>query len=287
MRNSRILVLGLICGFVAAFSLTGCTGQDASNSSGAGSGSGSFRSIADLGAAVNDAQQQRRSARLKMEMAVPRGPEMPTGGKMTGDGAVKIAGEATETAVRLRADNHTTEMVILDDAYYIKQPKDEANDPDKPWLKIDPNAQDPMSRFYGLIISQQKSSTDTSKLLDSFENGSRITETGKEKVHGQHATHYRIVADVRKLAGSTKDEMLRTVMRMTLRQGIKRITHDLWVNGENLPVRYATEQPQAGGMAKVQVDFLDWGKPVDISAPPDNRIGEPPQLGPAPEPGGN
>jgi hypothetical protein len=51
-------------------------------------------------------------------------------------------------------------------------------------------------------------------------------------------------------------------------------TIDLWVASDGLPVRVSVSSNSANGAVKADMHLSDWGKPVTITAPPANQVGD-------------
>ena len=118
--------------------------------------------------------------------------------------------------------------------------------------------------------------------------GGKLTRTSREELNGQQTTHYSARVDTNKIADSQQDPQLKQLMEMVARSGVNNYPIDIWVNNDNLPVRFTTKVPQpdvsgvTGKQAKapkigpttVTITYSDWGKPVQIKAPPANQVGE-------------
>ncbi len=69
-------------------------------------------------------------------------------------------------------------------------------------------------------------------------------------------------------------------MQEAISSGMKDFPVELWVNGDDLPVRMSIDMPTADPTSgksvpvKFQVDYSKWGEPVDIQAPPADQVGE-------------
>jgi hypothetical protein len=57
--------------------------------------------------------------------------------------------------------------------------------------------------------------------------------------------------------------------------GVTKETIDLWVASDSsLPVRVDVSSSTSAGAFKVDMHLSDWGKPVSISAPPADQVGD-------------
>ncbi len=256
----------------AAFALSACNGASTGSPAATGpattapdassAGKQAFDSLKSLSDAVAEKSSGAKSAHVTF----------------TGDaGGQSIKGEGdfsfgADTAMRMTVDSPEGAMTVLfvGETIYIKTPQE--LQPGKAWLKIDLSSDNPLTKSLGGSLDSIKE-TDPSKALAQLAGAGEITATEKETLDGAETTHYSITVDVAKLDGGAMG-MDPTAVAELEKAGVKELPVEIWVDGDNLPVRFVTEVPAGGAKAKVQADYSDWGKAVDITAPPAAEVAE-------------
>ncbi|TMR05401.1 hypothetical protein ETD83_06790 [Actinomadura soli] len=139
----------------------------------------------------------------------------------------------------------------------------------KPWLRI---SLDELGRKSGMNIdellqqSQQMDPVQNTKMLTASKD---VREVGKETVNGVETTHYtgtyRMEDAISKLPAESQEALRKSYAD----SGMQNMTFDLWVDGEQLPRKLAMKSQQtADGVMNMTMTYRDYGKPVEIAAPP-------------------
>jgi hypothetical protein len=283
MRKTGLVAAGL----ALTLTLVGCgtkqagtpTAADDNSSSGSSQGGDLkvFGNALDLAGAVTDKSKSKQSAKLTMEASG-------AGQTMKGDGAFKVDG--TDVAMRMSMDMAglgKMEMVVVDKAFYMKIPAElgsTAGMPaDKPWLKISAEGTDPLSKALGPMLENMGQNFDVGKQMEQIKTAGEITKSAKEPLDGQETTHYWIKVDMLKAAQAQTDPDLKKAAEDAAKaMPNKTVDMQMWVNTDNLPVQIVMTMPVTQGQTMdMKVKYLDWGQPVDITAPPANQIGEMPR----------
>ncbi|SFB61932.1 hypothetical protein SAMN05216266_12938 [Amycolatopsis marina] len=263
-------------GFALVIALTGCGGGD-DNASGNGSGgelSSPFGSAQELVRAASAQTEKSKSSKFTFEMDM-------AGQKFSGNGEGLYDGDNTAMSMNMDVQGQTMEMRIVDKVLYMKMPAQAGMTADgKPWVKITPGGDDPISKSMGDSFDQMAEQNDPSKTLEQIEKAGTITNTEQVELNGEQTTHYSVELDMKKLAEQMPDSPnAKAVEQM---QGkIDTLPMELWLNSDQLPVQIvmdmskiaeAAGQPQAGG--QMTMKYTDWGAPVDVEAPPADQVGE-------------
>jgi hypothetical protein len=172
-------------------------------------------------------------------------------------------------------------MRVVDDTFYVKLP--EELEPGKSWIKIDTKGQDPLSKALGSAVKQMKENGDPSQALKLLEGAGDITGTKTESLNGKDTTHYTLTVDVKKLAAKQSDPDQQKALEEAIKAGVQNFPVDVWLDAEKLPVRIALNIPfadptsQKTEQVKMSIDYSDWGKAVDVTAPPAAEVAELPR----------
>jgi hypothetical protein len=266
--------------FALALTLGACgdnggSGGSSSNNSGGDSGGGgsvAAASLADLAKSIGEQTSETNTAHMKISADA-------AGQQLTGEGDIRMSEQDSAMSMDMTTPEGTMSMVLLDNVFYIKVPTE--LEPGKSWLKIDANDKsNPMAQALGGMTEQMSKNADPRATLEQFEKAGEITDTKEEELDGKQTTHYTITVDVEKLAANQEDPTMKSAMDQAIQGGLKDFPVDVWIDEEDLPVRFTMDMPTpnpATGQTesvKMQIDYTDWGKPVDIQAPPASEIAE-------------
>ncbi len=247
------------------------TGGD--NGNGNGGGSVAAASLAELAKSIGEQTSETDTAHMKITADA-------AGQELSGEGDMKMGAGEAAMSMEMTTPEGTISMVLLDNIFYIKMPQGQELEPGKPWLKIDPNDDNPMAKALGGMTEQMSKNADPRATLEQFEKSGEITDTKTEELNGEQTTHYTVTVDVEKLAQNQEDPTMKSAMDQAIKAGLKDFPMDLWVNEDDLPVRVTLDMPTpnpATGKTesvKMQIDYTDWGKPVDIAAPSPAEVAE-------------
>jgi hypothetical protein len=227
-------------------------------------------SIVDLAQSIGDETADASSAHMKMTAQA-------AGQDITGEGDLKFGSDDAAMAMDLGTSEGAISMVFLDGVLYMKLPQEVQ--PGKPWIKIDPKSNNAVGKALGGINEQLSKNADPRAVLKEFEKSGQITNTQQETLDGKETTHYTITVDVQKMADSQTDPTAKQALQSAINAGMKDFPVNVWVDDEDLPVRFTMETPMPDGQGsttstKVQVDYSDWGKPVTVEAPPADQTTE-------------
>jgi hypothetical protein len=281
MGKTKLLVAGLA---VAGLALAGCGGttpgvpgtpgggapQTTAGGGGGDAGSGAFDSIKALSDAVSAKSTSAQSAKVSMKTSA-------AGQNIDADGVFKFAGADTAMQMTMTMPGlGEMEMRLLEGIIYIKMPAGVLPDSSKPWVKIDPeDTSNPMAAQMGGVMDTVEKA-DPRLMLEQLAQSGTIKDVKADSVDGEEAKKYTIEVELSKLGEDNNLGIDPTAVKELEKAGVKTVTYDVWVNNEDLPLRFVTEMKVMGQDVKVQADYTDWGAPVDVSAPKASEIGEMP-----------
>jgi hypothetical protein len=146
------------------------------------------------------------------------------------------------------------------------------------WLKFDIAS---MGAQSGVDIRKAVdiNSTDPGAILEQMKATASTVETiGKEDVRGVGTTHYRSTIDIEKFyreRNAIVDEAKFTKM-LALYSGP--ISTEAWVGNDGLVRRIKNSLPMKSANIDVEMEFFDFGTPVDITLPADTDVVDQSQL---------
>jgi hypothetical protein len=280
MRKAGIV----LSAFALAMTLGACgdnggSGGNANNgNTDGGGGTAAAANLADLAKSIGDQTAETNTAHMKITADA-------AGEQLTGEGDINMSADNAAMVMDMTTSEGTISMVLLDEVFYVKLPQGQELQPGKPWLKIDSNDDSPMAKALGGMTDQMSQNADPRATIEQFEKSGEITSTKEEELNGEKTTHYSITVDVQKLADNQTDPTMKSSMNQAIEAGLKDFPVDVWINQDDLPVRFKLDMPVPTGAAsgssggagqtmKMQIDYTDWGKKVDIAAPPAAQIAE-------------
>jgi hypothetical protein len=170
---------------------------------------------------------------------------MDLGSQGSSTGAFAMRGGSMDQRMTMSVEGHPMEIVSTGGAIYMKGVPGST----KPWVKIDPRANDPVSTMVAGMAGDMGDPRQLAKAL----KGSKATvvsSSGEAVVYDVTIDPATLLGDASAAAGSS------VKARYTL-------------DREGLPV---TMTVQAQGET-VRITFSGWGTPVSIGAPPADQVG--------------
>lgn len=242
----------------AALALSGLLALGACGSSGDGSGSGSG-STSEAGSASSaadaakgdkvDAGEVAGRMVKAMEKAGSGTMTMKTGGQQA-SGDFRYVDGKLEQHTTVPVEGSEMEIIAVGDFVYLKGLPGQA----KPWVKIDPSSDDPISQMFKGIVEGGVS--DPAKMAANLK-GTQATVKSKD---GDRTT-YEFSVDPAKAMGSTPSPSPSATMEP--------LTMTYVLDKDDRPVTISTT---AAGQS-IEVTYGDWGKKVEIAAPPADQVG--------------
>ena len=130
----------------------------------------------------------------------------------------------------------------------------------KPWLKLD-LAKLGEAGGADLQALMQSGGGDPTRYLEYLEAVGESREVGKERVNGVATTHWRATVDLEKASKQLAEQA-----------GVKEVPVDAWIDGDGRIRRQSMAWDQQGMRVAIAIDFVRFGVPVDVSAPPAGQV---------------
>jgi hypothetical protein len=247
MRTTTIAAAVL----AAALGLAGC-GSATDTGSGASSSAGAAKSSAAASVKSGDTVDGAALAKRMTDAMVAAGSgsmAMDFGGQGKADGSFVMKGSSMEQQMTMELQGEKLEVVSVGGVIYMKGlPGSE-----KPWVKIDPKADDPVSKMFAGLAGQDNDPRQFAKALQ----GTKATVVGTSG----DTTEYEVTIDPSKLLGGTGGS--------TAAPSVAPVTAHYTLDKQDRPTVMTTEvQGQT-----LKITFSDWGTKTTITAPPADQVG--------------
>jgi hypothetical protein len=170
-------------------------------------------------------------------------------------------------------------VILVPKAMYMMLPPGSGLSADKPWLKIktDGSGTDPLSKAMAPMMDQLQQSFDPHSNLRMLSVIPKLTSAGHAPIDGVDTVRYSATIDMATAAAHAQGPLGKQ-FRAMVEAGLKTMDYSLWVDGKNLPrrVRIVMDLPQ--GTTTSTYDYLKWGLPLTIKAPPARLVASPHSL---------
>ena len=274
----RGALLSVTAALIAAFA-AGCGGSTMPGTPGPQPALTRFTTLAQLAAATGAQMKADRTAKITVTGGT-------SGGQMqastTGEGAISFdpAGPSMRITERVQQAGApaATELslVVLPDQAYVKPPADAGVPvpPGKSWLRIQPNAADPITQQFAQLVRSVRANADPTQSFTQFGDAAQIVQSAEDPLDGVPAVRYQIRVDIAKAAALEGDPTLKLELEQTVQRGMAIVDSSLWLDARNRPLRVLLQQPMPAGQGTYTVDarYRDWGLPVEISPPPPDQV---------------
>ena len=163
-------------------------------------------------------------------------------------GSFVISSGAMQQQMAMTIQGQAMQIVSTGGLIYMKGLPGSA----KPWVKIDPKANDAMSKMFAGLTGNMGDPRQLAKVLQ----GTKATVVSSSAT----ATQYAVTIDPSKLAGTTGQSAVPSVGPVKARYTL---------DAQDRP----TEMDVVAGGQDVKVTFGGWGTPVTIQTPPADQVG--------------
>lgn len=175
-------------------------------------------------------------------------------GGFSGDGDVDYSSQPPNMKLTMKMSGQELHMLMVDGVMYIESPQA----PGK-FMKYD--LADPNNPLGSQLVGQ----LDPAKAMSQFADAlSSVQSLGEEDVDGESLAHYVMTIDTTKLATASQAAGMP-----------QELEADVWLDDEN---RMAKSSIDLGPVGSYDTTLSDFDKPVEIKAPDDSQVVEPPKM---------
>lgn len=213
--------------------------------------SGSTVDADDFAELITAAIAQKKTAHMTMDM----------GSALRAEGDVRYGESGSEMRMTMGMGGQDMTMLVTGGTLYLQMP---GMTPAGKWAKVDKD-----NPAMGQLVEQMDAMGPTGSLEVMKKGLQDVRLVGKEDVKGEELNHYKVTVDPKAAADA--------MGALGKRAGDlpSSIAYDLYLDDDNLMRRVVID---ISGQQMV-MELSDWGKPVDIKAPPAGDVVELSQMG--------
>jgi hypothetical protein len=238
---------------------------------------GHHTSVLDPVANAADATVQAGSAEVQFTGSVTMGGQtLP----VTGNGAVDMSANAGRLSMSMTvpgAGAQTFDEILSGTTFYIRMPRGLAQLPGgKQWMKVDLQAigKNKGIDFAKAMNAGRQNPADMVRFLKAVGSSHVV---GTEPIRGTPTTHYSASIDLGQAAERIGDAKTAAALKqLYASSGATSLPVDVWIDraGRVRRERFSMTLQGAAGTAgmDIAVDFLRFGVPVDLRAPPSDQV---------------
>ena len=196
--------------------------------------------------------------------------------KGTGSGVFNNDGSSGRMSMDLAAGGRSIHMdaITQDLVLFMKSPLFQSQPgfpKGKEWIEIDVEK---AAKSMGIDLGSIQEMGPRSAL--SFLRGSngKPKKVGKETVRGVVTTHYSATVDLQAAADKASGSTAKSLRKLIKLTGTKTIPVDVWIDGHGLVRKesYAQRFTAGGPVARITEVMYGFGRPVDVPAPPSDKV---------------
>ncbi|KOV93403.1 lipoprotein [Streptomyces sp. NRRL B-1140] len=208
---------------------------------------------------------------------------VPESGRVEGEASMRlkptIAMSMKMTAPD-QAAGESVEIRLVDKAMYLGGGAEMAKEMDgKRWLKFDLSGSDAAKDLDKMGSTSQAEQNPAAE--STFLKGAKdVKKVGSEKVDGVETTRYTGTVTLADLRASLKDDKAATrkqrekSIKQYEKLGVDKLTMDMWVDGEDHTKQFRMKGQADKGPMDMTITFLDYNKPVTVTAPPAKDVAD-------------
>lgn len=189
-----------------------------------------------------------------------------SGETFEGEGAF-FYGKEPKAELTMNAAGTSTKMLMLPPVIYMEVPEAErAEMGGKRWMKMDLSAAGDQA---GSAFTKQMDDIDPVRQVKTLLAAESVNVVGEETIDGVKTVHYTVTIPPSTYLGEVDSKLREATEKELAKQGIKEINTDVWVDEQYQPRRVHVVM---GNASDITVDYTDYGKAVNIQAPPASEV---------------
>ncbi|MDQ0750596.1 hypothetical protein QF034_004827 [Streptomyces africanus] len=208
---------------------------------------------------------------------------VPESGQVKGEASMRLKPTIAMSMKMTAPAQGATEAVeirLVDKAMYIGGGAEMAKEMDgKTWMKFDLSGSKAGKDLDQLGSANQAEQNPAAE--STFLTGAKdVKEVGSEKVEGVETTHYTGTVTLKDLRASLKDgkaatrEQREKSIKQYEKLGVDKLAMDMWVDGDDHTKQFRMKGAADKGPLDMTITFLDYNKPVNVTAPPAKDVAD-------------
>ncbi|MFE9095962.1 DUF1396 domain-containing protein [Streptomyces sp. NPDC007264] len=202
---------------------------------------------------------------------------VPGAGRVSGEAAMRVKPPAMsmKMTVEDQAVHGPVEIRLVGKAMYVGGGAEAAKEMGgKSWVKFDMATLGMDKRLNSGELGGGRTGQNPAQESTFLTGSKNVKKVGTETVDGVRTTHYKGTLTLADLRASLKgeDRQTRELREKSLKQyeemGADTITMDMWMDGGNRAKQFRMRSDAAKGPLDMTITFLDFNKPVTVTAPP-------------------
>lgn len=192
-----------------------------------------------------------------------------TAGEGALEGQVDYSQPSPRLAMSMDDAEGTFQMILVDGTLYLGGPDAADSDPEKPWLKLDPTADDEFSAMFAPLVAEIESAmANPAETL-----AADVVGEGTVTAVDADSTTYEVVLTKAQLEQSLKaaTKGLPGITDTSIATLPETLTYTFSLTRDHLPLSIVVDLPDGSETTT----YSKWGEPVDIQAPPAELVDTP------------
>ncbi|MYS89505.1 MULTISPECIES: hypothetical protein [Streptomyces] len=208
---------------------------------------------------------------------------VPESGQVKGEASMRLKptiAMSMKMTAPAQGATEAMEIRLVDKAMYIGGGAEMAKEMDgKTWMKFDLSGSDAGKDLDQLGSANQAEQNPAAE--STFLTGAKdVKKVGSEKVEGVETTHYTGTVTLKDLRASLKGgkadtrEQREKSIKQYEKLGVDKLTMDMWVDGDDHTKQFRMKGDADKGPLDMTITFLDYNKPVNVTAPPAKDVAD-------------
>lgn len=202
---------------------------------------------------------------------------VPGAGRVSGEAAMRVKPLALsmKMTVEGQATDGPVEIRLVGKTMYVGGGAEAAKEMDgKSWVKFDMAALGMDKELNGGELGGGRADQNPAQESTFLSGSKNVRKVGTETVDGVRTTHYKGTLTLADLRASLKgkDRATRELREKSIDQyekmGADTITMDMWADGASHTKQFRMRSDATDGPLDMTITFLDFNKPVTVTAPP-------------------
>ena len=192
-----------------------------------------------------------------------------TAGEGALEGQVDYSQPSPRLAMSIEDADGPFRMILVDATLYLGGPDAADADPEKPWLKLDPTANDEFSAMFAPLVAEMESAmANPAEAL-----AADVVREGTVTAVDVDSTTYQVVLTKAQLEQTLKaaTKGLPGITETSVATLPETLTYTFSLTRDHLPLVVVVDLPDGA----VTTTYSKWGEPVDIEAPPAELVDTP------------